>query len=128
MKISHVILYFVLFTFLIALPPLALQYTGNTGLLITGFWTVFFFMSGLTFFALMLMLIVGQKKPDYFAQGFLGGTTLKILVSLVFIFVFVRNNTINKPVFLADFAYIYLLNMAFEIYILFRKLQHENLR
>jgi hypothetical protein len=128
MKISRVILYYLLFSFVIALPPQVLQQTGNNDLLSYGFWTVFFFMTGLTFFALMLMLILGQKNPEYFAQAFLGGTTLKILASLVFIFVFVRHNTINKPVFLADFAYIYLLNMAFEVYILLRRLRHENLR
>ncbi len=128
MKISLTTLYFLLFTILIAAPPFALQSTGNTALLTTRFWTVFFYMSGLTFFVLMIMLIVGQKHPDYFAQAFLGGTTLKILASLIFILVFVRNNTLNKSIFLADFAYIYLLNMTFEVYILLRKLRHENLR
>ncbi len=128
MKISLAIRYFLLFTLIIAVPPAALQYTGNSDLLTTGFWTVFFYMSGLTFFVLMLMLIVGQKKPEYFAQAFLGGTTLKILASLIFILVFLQNNTVNKPIFLAGFAYIYLLNMAFEVYILLRRLRHENLR
>ncbi len=128
MKISLAIRYFLLFTLIIAVPPAALQYTGNSDLLTTGFWTVFFYMSGLTFFVLMLMLFVGQKKPEYFAQAFLGGTTLKILASLIFILVFLQNNTVNKPIFLAGFAYIYLLNMAFEVYILLRRLRHENLR
>lgn len=128
MKISLAIRYFLLFTLVIAIPPVTLQYTGNPDLLTNGFWIVFFYMTGLTFFVLMLMLIVGQKKPEYFAQAFLGGTTLKILASLIFILVFVRNNTLNKSIFLADFAYIYLLNMAFEVYILLRKLRHENLR
>jgi len=128
MKLSQTILYFILFTIIIAIPPAALQYTGNTGLLTTGFWTVFFFISGLTFLVLVVMMIVGQKNNEYFAQGFLGCTTFKILVCLIFIFVFRRYNTINKPIFLADFAYIYLLNMAFEVYVLLRKLRHENLR
>ena len=128
MKISLAIRYFLLFTLSIAIPPVLLQYTGNSDLLTTGFWIVFFYMSGLTFFVLMLMLIVGQKKPEYFAQAFLGGTTLKILASLIFILVFLKNNTVNKPIFLAGFAYIYLLNMGFEVYVLLRKLRHENLR
>ena len=128
MKLSQTILYFILFTIVIAIPPVALQYAGNTALLSNGFWTLFFFISGLTFLVLVIMMIIGQKNNEYFAQGFLGCTTFKILVCLIFIFVFRRYNTINKPVFLADFAYIYLLNMGFEVYVLLRKLRHENLR
>jgi hypothetical protein len=128
MSIFQSILYFFLFTIIIALPPVALQYTGNADLLTGGFWTVFFFMSAVTFLVLIIMLIVEQKNGEYFAQAFLGGTTFKILVCLIFIFVFLRNNTPNKPVFLADFFYIYLLNMVFEVYVLLRKLRHKNLR
>jgi len=79
MKILPSILLFLLFTFIIAVPPLVLQYTGNADWLNPGFWMIFFFMSALTFLVLMLMLVVNEKKPDYFAQAFLGGTTIKIL-------------------------------------------------
>jgi len=128
MKIPQAILYFFLFTFIIAAPPLVLQYTGNTSLLTPGFWVLFFFISGITFLVLMLMLFVGEKNKEYFAQGFLGGTTFKILACLVFIFVFSRKNAPDKTVFLVNFTYIYLLNMGFEVYVLLRKLRHENLR
>ena len=128
MKISQSIFTFFLFTLLIAAAPIALQYTGNTTLLDHEFWTLFSFISVLTFLVLVMMLVTYQKKKEYFAQAFLGGTTLKILASLIFILVFVRNNTLNKSIFLAGFAYIYLLNMAFEVYVLLRRLRHENLR
>ena len=85
-------------------------------------------MSALTFLVLMLMLVVNEKKPDYFAQAFLGGTTIKILACLIFIYVFLSNNRLNKLVFMADFFYIYLLNTVFEIYVLLRNLRHKNLR
>jgi hypothetical protein len=128
MKITPTILLFLLFTFIIALPPVLLQCTGNTACLHPGFWTMFVFMSVLTFLVLMLMLVIYQKKEEYFAQAFLGGTTIKILACLIFIFVFLANNTINKMVFVADFFYIYLLNTVFEIYVLLRNLRHKNLR
>jgi hypothetical protein len=127
MKISQAILYFLVFTVILAIPPLLLHYTGNTGLLTPNFWVLFFFIAGLTFLVVIMMLFVAQQNSEYFAQAFLGGTTFKILVCLIFIFVFSRNNTPDKPVFLANFAYIYLLNMAFEVYVLLRKLRHENL-
>lgn len=128
MKIVPVILFFLVFTLIIALPPAVLQYSGTTGLLNPGFWMIFLFMSALTLAVLMLMLIVYQKNAEYFAQAFLGGTTIKILASLIFIFVFLANNKVNKLVFVADFFYIYLLNTGFEIYVLLRNLRHKNLR
>lgn len=128
MKISQSIFSFLLFTIIIALPPALLQYTGNTSLLDHGFWTLFFFMTALTFLVLALMVVVYVKKNEFFAQAFLGGTTLKILIAMIFIFVFLSNNTVNKLVFMADFLYIYLLNTVFEVYILLRNLRHKNSR
>ncbi len=128
MKISLSILLFLLFTIVVAIPPAALQYTGNFSLLAHGFWTVFFFMSALTFLVLTVMLVAKQKNQEYFTPAFLGGTTFKILACLIFIFVFVHKKAPDKYIFLADFVYIYLLNTAFEIYVLLRNLRHENLR
>jgi len=128
MKTTTAILYFVLFTIIIAIPPVLLQQTGNSSLLNAGFWTIFTFMSVLTFLVLVGMLVVYQKNEEYFTQAFLGGTTIKILACLIFIFVFRANNTINKLAFIVDFFYIYLLNTCFEVYVLLRKLRHKNLR
>jgi hypothetical protein len=128
MKISSSIFSFLLFIIIIAIPPAVLQYTGNTTYLASNFWVVFSFMSGLTFFVVTGMLLVKQKSQEYFTAAFLGGTTIKLLACLIFIFVFVRKNPINKHVFLVDFIYIYLLNTAFEIYVLLRNLRHEKLR
>jgi hypothetical protein len=128
MKIGPIIAFFLLFTLTIALPPVILQYSGNGNLLDTGFWTIFLFMSVLTFLVLMLMMVVYQKNAEYFAQAFLGGTTVKILGCLIFIFVFLANNKVNKLIFGVDFFYIYLLNTGFEIYVLLRNLRHKNLR
>ena len=128
MKIGPIIAFFILFTLVIAIPPAVLQYSGNGNLLNPGFWNIFIFMSVLTFLVLMLMMIVYQKNAEYFAQAFLGGTTVKILGCLIFIFVFLANNKVNKLIFGVDFFYIYLLNTGFEIYVLLRNLRHKNLR
>ena len=85
-------------------------------------------MSALTLLVLSIMLIVDKKNPDYFAQAFLGGTTLKILAALAFIFIFRAKTHVDKAFFLADFMYIYLLNTVFEVYILLRNLRLKNLR
>lgn len=128
MKILPSIFSFLLFILIIAIPPVALQYTGNTGLLTANFWTTFIFMCSLTFLLVIGMLVVKQKNQEYFTAAFLGGTTIKLLACLIFIFVFVRRNAADKHIFLLDFIYIYLLNTAFEVYILLRNLRHEKLR
>jgi hypothetical protein len=128
MKTTTAIIYFILFTIIIALPPVLAQQTGNGGWLDAGFWTLFVFMTALTLLLLTGIVTAYHKKPEYFAQAFLAGTTLKILLCFVFIFFFLRNNKVNKLVFLADFFYTYLLNTAFEIYVLLRNLRHKNLR
>jgi hypothetical protein len=128
MKVLPSILAFIPFVVFIAIPPAILQYTGNTGLIANGFWMIFGFMSGLTFLVVAMMLIVKQKNGEYFTQAFLGGTTIKILACLIFILVFVAKNKVDKSVFLADFFYVYLLNTAFEIYVLLRNLRLENSR
>jgi hypothetical protein len=128
MKILLSIFSFLLFIIIIAIPPALLQYTGNTSLLANDFWTVFIFMSVLTLLLVAGMLAAKQKNQEYFTPAFLAGTTIKLLACLIFIFVFVVRNTTNKHVFLVDFIYIYLLNTAFEIYVLLRNLRHEKLR
>lgn len=128
MKISSAILFYLVFTCLIAIPPFALQQAGSGLVLPSGFWTVFGFMSGLTFIVLMIMLVVSVRNHDYFTQAFLGGTTLKIVACLIFMLIFLRKNAENKGVFLVDFIYIYLLNTVFEVYILLRTLRLKNLR
>lgn len=128
MKIFPSIFAYLVFVVLLAIMPIAAQHNGYADWLVTNFWLIFFFLSGLTFLVLVSILIVQQKNKDYYVQGFLAATTVKILACLVFIVVFLMKNKVNKFVFLADFFYIYLLNMVFEVYVLLRNLRHKNLR
>jgi hypothetical protein len=128
MKTIPFLAVFILFTVIIAAPPAILGFSGNSQLLNAGFWSLFLFMSALTLAVLLLMLTVHAKNPDYFVQAFMGGTTFKILACLIFIMVFLARNSVNKFVFMGDFLYIYLLNTAFEIYVLLRNLRHQKLR
>ena len=128
MKIFPSILAFLIFTLILAIPPVILQYSGNTDLLVPHFWLVFFYMSALTLFVVALILFVQYKNQEYYAQAFMGGTTVKILACMIFIVVYLMKNKVNKMVFVGDFIYIYFLNMGFEIYLLLRNLRHKNLR
>ena len=128
MKILSPVLAFLVFILLIAVPPAVLAYTGNTALLADNFWALFIFISCLTFLLVMGMLAAKQKNQEYFTAAFLGGTTIKLLACIVFLFVFMNRNIAQKHIFLVDFIYVYLLNTGFEVYILLRNLRHENSR
>jgi hypothetical protein len=128
MKTLPSILGYLLFVILLAVPPVVLQYTGNGDLMVPQFWLVFFYISGLTFMVISAVVLMNAKNKEYFVQAYLAGTTVKILACIIFIFIFAMKNKVNKHVFLADFFYIYLLNMVFEVYVLLRNLRHKNLR
>ncbi len=128
MKILPSILSYFGFIILLAVLPFVAQHNGYDDWLVPRFWLIFFFLSGLTFLVLGSILIVQQKNEEYYVQVFLAATTVKILACLVFIVLFLMKNKLNKHVFLADFFYVYLLNMVFEVYILLRNLRHKNLR
>jgi len=128
MKILPSISTYLLFLILLTILPLTMQHNGYDDWLVPNFWLVFFYLSGLTFLVLAAILFVQYKNQEYYVQAFLAGTTVKILGCIFFIIIFLMKNKVNKHFFLADFFYIYFLNMGFEIYLLLRNLRHKNLR
>jgi hypothetical protein len=128
MKIYQALLFYIWFTFIIAIPPYALNAYGHANWLTPGFWLIFFFLSGLTLLVVASILIVRQMFPNYFSEAFMAATVVKILGCLVFVLIFLAKNKVNKYVFLGDFFYVYFLNTAFEVYILLRTLRHKILR
>ncbi|MEO6498686.1 MAG: hypothetical protein ABIN95_06725 [Mucilaginibacter sp.] len=128
MKILHATFLFLLFTLLLALPPAWFMYWGNGHIIIPNFWVLFSFISGLTFIAVIAILMGQQINPGMYAQVFMVVTTFKILACLSFIVVFLLNSTVDKAVFAGNFIYIYFLNTAFEVYVLLRNLRNQNLK
>ncbi len=128
MKIYQALLFFLWFTFIIAIPPYALEKYGHANLVISDFWMIFGFMSGLTLLVVAGILVIRQMYPTMFSEAFMGATAFKLIACMLFVFIYAKNNTINKYVFIGDFFYIYLLNTIFEIYILLRTLRHKILR
>ena len=128
MKVLPSIFAYLVFVLLLAIMPVTAQHNGYADWLVSNFWLIFFFLSALTFLVVTTILLVQQKNRDHYVQAFLICTTVKILACLIFIVVFLAKNKVNKYVFLADFFYVYLLNMVFEVYVLLRNLRHKNLR
>jgi hydrogenase-4 membrane subunit HyfE len=119
---------FIGFAILVAIPPYILKYTSLNDLLVPGFWGIYCFVTGITFLALLLILAIQRINNEMYAQAFLGATTFKLLATLVFALVFIKKMHPDKLSFVADFVYLYFLNMGFEIYCLLRKLRNQNSR
>src|SRR5580698_6912351 len=100
MKIYQALLFYIWFTFIIAIPPFALNKYGHADLLTPQFWLIFFFLSGLTLLVVASILIVRQMFPTMFSEAFLGATVVKILSCLIFVLVFLAKNKVEKYVFL----------------------------
>jgi len=128
MKIYQALLFFLWFTFIIAIPPYYFKNYGHADMIMPDFWLIFFFLSGLTLLVVTGILVVRQMYPTMFSEAFMGATVVKILACLIFVLVFLAKNKVNKYVFVGDFFYIYFLNTAFEVYILLRTLRHKILR
>jgi hypothetical protein len=128
MKIYQALLFFLWFTFIIAIPPYYLKNYRHADMIMPDFWLIFFFLSGLTLLVVTCILVVRQMYPTMFSEAFMGATVVKILSCLIFVLVFLAKNKVNKYVFVGDFFYVYFLNTAFEVYILLRTLRHKILR
>jgi hydrogenase-4 membrane subunit HyfE len=128
LNLYKVLLQFIIFSALLAVLPIILTYVENGYWLVPDFWGVFIFLSVLTFVTTFAVLLVQQKNSEMYGQAFLAATTFKLLATLVFIFIFIKETKPLKIVFMVDFMYLYFLNMAFEIYGLLRNLRNQNSR
>ncbi|PJJ79819.1 hypothetical protein [Mucilaginibacter auburnensis] len=122
------ILPFLIFTALLAAPPLLLMQAGRADLLIANFWLWFAVLTGLTFIAVASIVIGGRISAENYAQIFLAATVVKLLLCLSFVVVHLLKHQENKLVFASNFFYLYFLNTAFEVYVLLRNLRHQKLK
>ena len=127
-KVFQGVVPFLLFTVLMAVGPLCLIYTGNQHWLVPQFWAMFAFIGFLTLSVIVGVLVAQSLIVEFYAQIFLGATVFKMLACLVFMLFLVLKTKVDKPVFMADFFYLYFLNMGFEVYVLLRNLRNQNLK
>ena len=128
MQLISKLIPFLIFTLVLAVVPVCLMLTGNQVWLAPQFWVMFAFIGFLTLITLVFVLWIQKLMPEYYAQAFLGATVFKMLACMVFMLFLVLKTPINKLVFMADFFYLYFLNMGFEIYVLLRNLRNQNLK
>jgi hypothetical protein len=128
MKTKTAIIAFLIFALILAIPPVALIFTGHDNFLVPHFWLIFSFITGLTFLVLVAIIVTKQVNPENYAQTFLATTVFKLLACLAFMVVFIMKTKVDKTVFAGNFFYLYFLNTAFEVYVLLRNLRNQNLK
>jgi len=82
----------------------------------------------LTFITVFMVNFVGKINYSLYTQTFLAATTVKILAAMFFALFFLMKVKPNNGIFLADFFYVYFLNIAFEIYGLLCTLRNQKLK
>ena len=129
MSISRFIIYFILFIFFLAIPPLVAQYFFPIeGLLIPKFWLLFWIFAILTFsiysFAYWRMSISINAS----GQALLGSITIKLLICTLIAFLYISENTVDPIKFIINFFYLYFLHTVIEIYCLLCNLHNPKIK
>ncbi|RZL45131.1 MAG: hypothetical protein EOP00_18115 [Pedobacter sp.] len=127
MSLQRFILYYLIYTALLAGVAIALPHVFPTvKLLANKFWLVFGFLGVLTFIAYVLAFIGIKRNPETGVMAIMGSIVLKMLFSMAFVLIYSLNNKGKDLVFVFNFFSLYLLFTFFEIYGLLRNLRHQN--
>jgi len=121
MTLARYIKFSLCFFLVIALPPLLLN-----AYLVPHFWVIYLLFAFLTISVHLFTfwgILISNKAS---VRTFLGGTSLKFLVWMIFVFFYLRENDVDHLKFLLNFFYLYLLNSGFEIYCLLCTLRNQN--
>ncbi len=110
---------------LIVLVTAGIAY-ANPGVLIPKFWLMFGFLAVITAIAYILAYLGLKRGRDLSVYIVQGSVLLKLLLSLVFVAIYLKKIHVNSTVFQVEFFSIYLLFTVFEIYALLRNLRHQN--
>ncbi|GAA4324812.1 hypothetical protein GCM10023149_26690 [Mucilaginibacter gynuensis] len=117
---------FLFFSVLLALPPLALTYTGNAKWVLPQFWGIFILLTALTLILIVSVAVIQKRHPEMYAQTFLIFTIIKMIMGMALALLLVLKTSLDRSVFMVNFFYVYFLNTGFEVYVLLRNLRNQN--
>ena len=87
-------------------------------------WVILSFFFAISYLNHILMQIGFAKNRENFVQYYLGSVTGRLVLSLIFIGIYVYSGTSNLNTFIIDFFVLYLCYTGFEIFGLYRNLRH----
>ena len=97
-----------------------------TTILVPKFWVIFGFLAGLTMIAYAVSWMGLQKGVETSVNVLMGGITIKLLLSMVLVLVYLQKNRVDSVLFATEFFSLYFLFTAFEVYALLLNLRHQN--
>ena len=86
-------------------------------------WYIIAFVFGLTFLSLVLGLRAARKSPETIVHYALGGTVVRLVLSVIVIYVALRIGVADRLWFVLNFMAVYFVFLAFEIYSLLTTLR-----
>lgn len=129
MTIKRFLLLFVVFNIALALiPSLAQIYYPEKDLLIPHFWLLFGIFSILTLLLYLFAYWMMGISKTASGQALLGSITVRLLICMIMVFIYLSQTTVSPAKFLLSFFYLYLFHMVFEIYCLLCNLRNQNLK
>ena len=90
------------------------------------FWTVFIFVSGITFIAYIMKVLGLKMKAETGIIAIMASVGIKMIFSMAFVLIYSEKTGDKGGVFLANFFSLHFLLSFFEIYTLLRNLRHQN--
>jgi hypothetical protein len=129
MNILRFLVYYLLFTAVLAIAPLLFQYYyPEMELLIPRFWALFWIFEILTL-SIYLIASWRMKVSDKASgQALLGSVTVKLLFCMIIAFVYISANTVEPVKFIINFFYLYFFHTVFEIYCLLCNLRNQKFK
>lgn len=83
------------------------------------------FISLLTFVVIKTLEVIKNKFPDKVGFGYLAFVLIKMLVSVVFLFPFIKEKPINLKVTILSFFLIFFIHLIFEVFVIIKSLKKQ---
>ena len=127
MSLRKFTLFYVLYNVALVLIAMMLPVLfPGTQLLVSKFWVIFGFLSGITFIAYLLADLGIKKNPDTGIMAIMGAIAVKMLFCMAFVLVYSVKGVEKPVIFMFNFFSLYLLFTVFEISSLLLNLRHQN--
>ncbi|WP_256014360.1 hypothetical protein [Desertivirga xinjiangensis] len=118
---------FTVFTLLIGLVFYGIEISDvKDVVLIPKFWVVFGFLFFLTVIAYAVSWFGLKKGGESSAFVLMGAITIKLLLSMAFVLVYLLKISVKDTFFAIQFFSLYFLFTSFEVYALLCNLRHQN--
>ena len=117
------VLSFIVFATTIALLLAVLKYGWHPAFLHDTLWYIVLFVFTLTLLSLLAGLRGSRRSPESLVKYVLGGTVLRLVLSVIAIYLALRIGLSDRLTFVLNFMAVYFVFLAFEIYSLLTTLR-----